>query len=83
MLHYTTQRVVLQGKLAALAAHAQYSQLGGDTSWRRGRLADDAVAIVAAARQHEHAHALQVGALGCILALPAGITCQLHPSWSA
>lgn len=42
-----------QAKLAAIAEHARYSHLGGDASWRRLALAEDAVAVLAAARRHE------------------------------
>ena len=48
-----------QAKLAAIAAHALYSHLGGDASWRRLALAEDAVAVLAAARRHECAGDLQ------------------------
>jgi hypothetical protein len=44
-----------QVKLAALAAHAQYSALGWDAAWRQLRLADDITTMVAAATRHRHA----------------------------
>lgn len=43
----------MQAKLAAIAAHAQYSNLGLDAAWQQLALADDVIALVAAARRHE------------------------------
>lgn len=51
--------VFMQAKLTALAAHARYSDLGGDAAWRCLALAHDVVALLAAARRHESAAGLQ------------------------
>lgn len=49
---------VLQAKLAAITAHARYSNFAGADAWQQLRLADDVVALLAAITQHERSDGL-------------------------